>query len=465
MKLFNTKTKQVDGFKPSGDEVTLYSCGPTVYDNAHIGNLSSYIYADTLKRALKVSGFKVKHVMNVTDVNDKIIKRSVEKYPDLDPKEAMTKLALHYEGVFLNDMKKIGSQLDDIIIVRATDSVDGMQQLIKDLLNSGIAYIADDGVYFSLEAYKKAGRKYGQLVKLSEESTSKERIKNDEYDKDSVHDFALWKKQTDGEPAWGLKVDGQDMAGRPGWHIECSVMSTNELGQPFDIHTGGIDLIFPHHENEIAQSTGASDDDIYSRFFVHNEHLLVDGKKMSKSLGNFYTLEDIEKKGYEPLTFRLLVLQSHFQSKANFTWESLDGATQRLKNLRNMAVLRFQTVDHSRLNVNEVVAAGKNAIQDNLDTPQVLKALSDLAQQAEDHLVAKEDLEDFEDALQFFDDALGLDLLQTEDISKEQEQLIKDREKARESKDYGASDQLRDQLQSQGIGVRDTEQGSVWFLV
>ncbi len=280
IKLHNTLTKQVDEFQPlSADKVTIYSCGPTVYDHVHIGNLSAFIAADTLRRMVSGLGYDVKHVMNFTDVDDKTIRRSREDYADLEPIDALKKLTTKYGNLFIEDMQKIGNDTEALSFIKAADdaTIEGMRELIKSLYEGGFAYVADDGVYFSIEAYKKSGKTYGQLVELSEANTSSERIQNDEYDKESIHDFSLWKTKKPGEPAWEFTLDGHDLTGRPGWHLECSVMSKMGLGQPFDIHTGGIDLTFPHHENEIAQSTAGQSDPTYAQVFVHNEHILVDG--------------------------------------------------------------------------------------------------------------------------------------------------------------------------------------------
>lgn len=470
MKLYNTLTKQIEDIKPLESEtIRMYSCGPTVYDHAHIGNLSSFIAADTLKRTLKSAGFKVKHVMNFTDVDDKTIKRSREKYPDLEPKEALHKLTREYEEIFRKDMIAVGNDIDDIEFVRATDMIPAMQVLISTLYDQGFAYIADDGVYFSIDAYKKSGKTYGQLLKIDSSNTSKERISNDEYDKDSIHDFALWKVARPGEPVWEFELDDHKLDGRPGWHIECSVMSASRLGQPFDIHTGGIDLIFPHHENEIAQSTAARDDPIYAKVFSHSEHLLVDGKKMSKSLSNFYTLKDIVDKGFDPLAFRLMVLQSHYRSQSNFTWENLQAAQNRLANWQARADLRFQGVvyDENRhplqageLRVHE--ASVNEKMQNDLNTPEALIGVYDGLEQAELRNVDNNTLESYDKYIQFIKATLGIDLLTSKDISSEQKQLIVDREIARKSQDWAKSDEIRDQLKVQGIEVKDTQHGPIW---
>lgn len=453
MKLYNSLSKKVEEFEPfEKNNVRIYSCGPTVYDHAHIGNLSSYIYADTLRRVLELEygADKVTHVMNYTDVDDKTIKRSREKYPDLEPKEALRKLTNEYIDLFKQDIEKVGIDAGKITFVRATDHIEGMKNLINELIEAKIAYITEDGVYFSIEAYKKSGKTYGQLLKISDSNTSSSRIDNDEYDKDSVHDFALWKKQKPGEPSWNFEVGGVKLDGRPGWHIECSAMSEKALGVPFDIHTGGIDLIFPHHENEIAQSTGAIDGKVMAKYFIHNNHLLVDGKKMAKSANNFYTLQDVIDKGYDPLAFRLLVLQSHYRKESNFTWDGLQAAQSKLKEIKNWVESSFQS---------ETIR-------------QVMKA------DAQDHSQASADLRIHDvlllidmnlhispswDLVEKTDLLLSLGLVNTEDIPLQTKSLISDRETARKNKNWEESDRLRDELEKQGIGIRDTDNGSIWY--
>ena len=467
MRFYNTLTKTVQSFAPlSDDNVRMYSCGPTVYDHIHIGNLASFIYADTLRRVLSAAGYRVDHVMNFTDVDDKTIKRSHEQSPSLDPKEALTKLTREYEVMFLDDMALIGNDVEAITFVRATDTIEQMQELITQLYDQGFAYIADDGVYFSIAAYKESGKTYGQLAHIDSDNTSKARINNDEYDKASVHDFALWKLQKDHEPAWEFELDNQQLDGRPGWHIECSVMSTMKLGQPFDIHTGGVDLIFPHHENEIAQSTAVTDDPMYAKLFFHNEHLLVDGKKMSKSLQNFYTLDDIVSKGFDPLAFRLMVLQSHYRKPVNFTWESLESAQNLLDNLRNWAVLRWQSLpEPSETNDTVVTELGKGvamAVGSDLNIAQCLALIHDLADYTSEQGLPKPQLED---ALGSVDNLLGLDLLKQPDITKDQKGLLKEREVARDNKDFAKADELRAALLAEGIAINDTPHGQIWSRV
>lgn len=466
MKLYNSLTKRIDSIKPlEGDTIRMYTCGPTVYDSAHIGNLSSYIFADMLKRALKSAGFKVEHVMNFTDVDDKTIKRSQEMYPSEPPIKALHKLTRKYEQQFLQDMKDIGNSTDDIEFVRATNMIPAIQVLISTLYENGFAYIAEDGIYFSIDTYRKSGKIYGQLLNIDSSNTSKERIVNDEYNKESVHDFVLWKKKKENEPSWEFHIDNHNMPGRPGWHIECSAMSTSHLGQPFDIHTGGIDLIFPHHENEIAQSTAGHDDKLYAKVFAHNEHLLVDGKKMSKSLDNFYTLEDIKQKGINPLAFRVMVLQSHYSKQSNFTWDNLESANARLNDLYAFADLRWQPDMNQRLNINLSIKDMTVALQNSLDTP---KALSDLTQQLDkitDDSISNSDIKMLNSFLSSVNEFLGLRLLSSTDITPKQKELIHKREQARTSKDWALADKLRNQLKFDGIELKDYPNRSVWSRI
>jgi cysteinyl-tRNA synthetase len=440
-----------------------------VYDHIHIGNLSAFIVADTVRRALKIAGYNTHHVMNFTDVDDKTIRRNHEQYPELPAIEALQKLTEHYSEIFLTDMQQVGNTVTDYDFVKATDPdvIEGMRQLIRELHTGGFAYTTDDGVYFSIEAYKKSGKTYGQLSTISDSSTSEERIQNDEYDKESAHDFALWKVQKDGEPAWEFELDGVDLTGRPGWHIECSVMSHQKAGQPFDIHTGGIDLIFPHHENEIAQSTAGKDDPTYAKYFVHNEHILVDGKKMSKSLNNFYTLKDVIDKGFDPLAFRLLVLQGHYRSQVHFSWENLEAAQNRLKGLQAVAVRRWQPNSGDATTPTGFLDNNRNAIQealaDDLDTPEALAILSRIEAAIDTSGINAASQAAFVGLLEWLDTAFGLQLASLPDIDDNQKQLIADREQARTTQDWAKSDELRDQLSQQGIGVRDTPQGAIWY--
>ena len=467
MKLYNTLTRSLDECKPlDGVQVRIYSCGPTVYDHAHIGNLSAYVYSDTLQRVASMSGYTVHRAMNYTDVDDKTIRRSREQFPEADPHVALKLLTDKYITIFLEDMQRIGNDTEHVTFLRATspEIIQGMKDLITALHKKGFAYVADDGVYFSIDAYRKSGKTYGQLSEITAADTSEARIQNDEYDKESVHDFALWKTQKEGEPAWEFTLDGHDLKGRPGWHIECSVMSRQALGQPFDIHTGGVDHIFPHHENEIAQSTALDENPTMATMFVHSEHMLVDGRKMSKSAQNFYTLQDVVEKGFDPLAFRVKVLQSHYRNSVNFTWESLEAAQNLLQSLRAWADLKHQKHADLQNNVGEDYAAALKtvieALNDDLNTAKALATFATLANQAETKGV---DLNKFQHLLNIADRLLGLNLSNRPTINDTQKSLITERQAARDNKDWQKSDELRDELAKQGIGLRDTAHGPIWF--
>jgi cysteinyl-tRNA synthetase len=468
MKLYNTLGHQLDEVQSlDGEQLRIYSCGPTVYDRIHIGNLSSFIFADTLHRTAAAEGLDVQHVMNFTDVDDKTIASSHDKFGDLEPLTALTKLTTKYTDLFMQDMVAIGNDNDALQFIKATESIGAMQKLITRLHENGFAYIADDGIYFSIEAYRRSGKKYGQLTEITMASTAEARIHNDEYDKQSAHDFALWKKQKSGEPGWNFELNGHNLKGRPGWHIECSAMSHATLGQPFDIHTGGVDLIFPHHENEIAQSSAGIDNPVYAKIFAHNEHLLIDGQKMSKSLHNFFTLDDVQQKGFEPLAFRLLVLQSHYRSQAHFSWDNLEAAQNRLKDLRAMAALRWQprrvTHDAGTFALEDVPAELQRFLANDLDTPKALAFLSEISTQLLSVHLEVDMVDHFVTMLKGIDKVLGLRLSEVADISAEQKNLLNEREQARAEQNWARSDAIRQQLQAQGVGVHDATHGVIWY--
>lgn len=453
IRLYNSLTKQIESIKPlEGDSFRIYSCGPTVYDFAHIGNLSSYVYVDTLKRSLRLAGYNIYHVMNFTDVDDKTISRSQMLYPKLKSNFALTKLTRQYETHFLNDLRNINIQTEDTKFVRATESIPEMQFLISILFETGFAYISEDGVYFSIDAYKKSGKTYGQLIKLATNKTQKQRISSDEYAKDSINDFALWKVSKKNEPSWSFKLAGKDLSGRPGWHIECSAMSASNLGQPFDIHTGGVDLIFPHHENEIAQSTAGKAEPLYAKTFCHSEHLLVDGKKMSKSLNNFYTLNDISKKGLTFDAFRLFILQAHYRTQTNFTWQNLRSAEIRLSKWLEFADSYWQ-ISQSKKDISSKLIT---LINNDLNTPVVLAYIDEYFTTLE-----TEHKSPNLKTLKTIDNLLGINLIRP-DISQVQKQLINARFMARKKENWQKSDEIRDQLKDQGIILRDTDSATYW---
>src|SRR5438270_12377537 len=326
----NTLSRAVEEFLPlEPGKAGMYCCGPTVYDFAHIGNWRTFVFGDLVRRYLEFRGFAVRHVMNITDIEDKIIKGVRET------KTPLREFTGKFEAAFFEDLKALNCRLPHQT-PRATEHIPEIIGLIEKLVAVGMAYKASDGsVYFSIEKYRAAGREYGQLVRLNfEEMRPGERVRSDDYAKEAVADFALWKARTaeDGEVFWPSPWG----SGRPGWHIECSAMSMKLLGASFDLHLGGEDLMFPHHEDEIAQSEGAAvqpDGQRFVKYWLHGAHLLVEGRKMSKSLGNFFTLRDLLAKGFTGREIRFLLLTAHYRETFNFTLENLQGARQALLRL------------------------------------------------------------------------------------------------------------------------------------
>ncbi len=418
----------------------MYTCGPTVYDVAHIGNLRSYIFADVLRRTLELDGYKVRWVMNITDVDDKTIKRTIDKYgPHADPAK-LREYTGEYLQKFLKDMEAVNipTSEPEITFIRVSDKIPEILEFIRELMRKGYAYKTEDGVYFSIEKYQKDFGDYGALVGPEFLAGKKvgARVRVDEYEKDNLSDFALWKGRdpSDGNIFW---TDPKDEIpdGRPGWHIECSVINQVAFGDvPTDIHTGGVDLIFPHHTNEIAQSQP-----IYKPFvrhWAHCEHLLVDNKKMAKRDGNFYTLEELQKKMPDAgMAFRYLVLQSNYRSKMNFTLESLKGAQNRLYHLHSqwLSVNEFSNEKSEEL---------KTALNNDLNTPQALAVAHEIG--------------DFE--------TLGLskgELLKKPVIPQNIQDLAHKREEARRNQQFKQADALRDEIDKLGYEVSDTPEGPV----
>src|SRR5271170_1358648 len=356
LKLFNTlqRDKGLQEFiplDPQKKKVGMYCCGPTVYDFAHIGNWRTFVFADLVRRTLEFSGYDVQHIMNITDIEDKIIKRVREN------KTTLREFTGKFETAFLDDLKALNCK-EPHAKPRATEYIPEIIALIEKLIARGIAYKANDGsVYFSIEKYRGCGCNYGQLLKLNfDEMRAGERVSADEYEKESVADFALWKARVpdDGDIFWPSPFG----EGRPGWHIECSAMSMKLLGESFDLHLGGEDLIFPHHEDEIAQSEGATQKP-FVKYWMHGAHLLVEGKKMSKSLGNFFTLRDLLAKGFTGREVRYLLLTAHYRETFNFTLEGLSGAKTALARIDEcVAKLRERAADMLSLEKNP----GQNSV-------------------------------------------------------------------------------------------------------
>lgn len=442
LQLHNTKTKQDEEFVPIKDgEVSMYSCGPTVYNYAQIGNHRAFLFNDILKRSLLFLGYQVNHVMNITDVDDKTIRDS----------QAAGKSLSEFTQFYTNEFNKEMNMLNILPVdtqALATDHIDNMVQMIETLKEKGFAYTGEDGsTYFDISKYPQYGALSGVDMSAAEQTQS--RIAADEYTKDSPQDFALWKAWTpeDGDNFWETSLG----KGRPGWHIECSAMSTHFLGNHFDIHTGGIDLTFPHHENEIAQSVCCTGEP-FVNYWLHNEHILVDGTKMAKSAGNFYTLRDIVDKGYSPLDYRYFVLSAHYRTKTNFTWEALDAArTARQKLTRLVRDISEEG------NVNETyVQQFTQALEDDINTP---KALATVWELAKDDKVSPQNKKA---TILYFDGVLGLDL-ESEDVEETPQEvldIIAERDTARDAKDFAKSDELRDTLVEMGYEVHDTLEGT-----
>jgi len=456
LKLFNTLTRKKETFKPiKKGEVGMYSCGPTVYNYAHIGNLRNYVFNDILKRVLLYNKFKVLQVMNITDVDDKTIKKSKEE------SKSLKEITRKYEDGFLRDLKELNILMPEIK-PRATEHIKEMVELTKKLLEKGYAYKADDGIYFSVSKFKN----YGALAKLEKRKIGKSRIKNDEYDKENIQDFALWKFWTedDGEVFWETEIG----KGRPGWHIECSAMSMRYLGETFDsenkfsdsiiaknkkqaiidIHTGAVDLIFPHHTNEIAQSEAATGKK-FVNYWVHGGFLTMKEGKMAKSLGNVLYLENLKEKGYSALDYRYLLLTSHYRSPLLFSFENLESSKNSLDRLKNIIQ---ELKDDGKTNVSYLDEFEK-AINDDLNMPKALQVLWKLVRDEK----ARGKLE----TIKKMDSVLGLKLLEKEkiEIPIEIKKLADERERARKNKNFKLADELRAKIKKKGWQVDDSEEG------
>lgn len=429
MKIYNTLTHTVEEFVPLTDrQVSMYTCGPTVYDQAHIGNMRTYILADLLVRALRLLGYQVTHVMNITDIDDKMIERAEREGISLSD------LAERFESLFFEDLARLNIELADIY-PRATEHFPEMKQLLNQLVEKGFAYEKNGEVYFDISKFKP----YGRLSQLDKRQIKPgARVAVQEYDKDDVSDFVLWKVD---EVTRAHDHDLTRGGGRPGWHLECSAMSMKYLGSTLDIHVGGVDLIFPHHENEIAQSEAATDKP-FARYFVHGEHMQIDGQKMSKSKGNMYTLADVEQHGVDPLAFRYLVFSAHYRTKLNFTWESLEGAAKALEGIRQLAYRESTLTPEEK---QHVLSEGMTILQNDLDIPKLLALLH----QANDFALWLA-----------FEPVLGLGLAEVRQaIPAEIEQLAKERLAAKQQNDYATADQLRSQIEQAGYRVEDTSDG------
>jgi cysteinyl-tRNA synthetase len=489
LRLYNTLSGRVEEFQPIQDkQVRMYACGPTVYDYGHIGNFRTFVAVDILRRFLRQSGYGVRHVMNITDVDDKIIRNSTQAGVPL--KQFTSK----YEKAFLEDTGALNIEQPEL--VRATDHIPEMADFIAKLVEKGFAYRTDDGsYYFRIAKFPD----YGKLSKKDFAGMEDgARVDVDEYEKDSARDFALWKAPKPGETSWESKI-GQ---GRPGWHIECSVMSMEELGESFDLHAGGEDLIFPHHENEIAQSEAATGKP-FVKYWFHARFLLVEGEKMSKSLGNFFTLRDLVLKGHKPSSIRYLLASVPYRHQLNFTFGGLQQAAasvERLRNFRQRLVTgKFPAGSDLNLTTlaNDSSQRVREALDEDLNTAQAQAAIFDMARVANAAIdsgeMKQDDVQPLVSTLDQFDEIFAvlkdddapkmqriadwarsegrekeispelLELLKSNALSDEQvNQKIEEMKAARAAKNFAASDAIRAELTANGILIEQTKEGVRW---
>ena len=461
MRLLNTLTRKKEEFKPiSGNEVNIYSCGPTVYDFAHVGNLRAYIFADVLKRTLLYNKYEVRHIMKITDVGhltgDRDMGRDKMELSAREQSKTAWEIASYYTDAFLSDIKKLNIILPDKL-PKATDHIKEMIALIEALKKKGFTYATSDGIYFDTSKPKD----YGKLAKLDIEGLKEGARVETNAEKKNPTDFALWKlsvpkgahpelvegsskRQMEWKSPWGV--------GFPGWHIECSAMSTKYLGQPFDIHTGGVDHIPVHHTNEIAQSEAAYNKPL-ANFWLHSEFVMIDEGRMGKSEGNLIILQELKDKGYSPLAYRYFVLQGHYRSKLNFTFEALDGAQNTLNNLYST----LAEYKEPKIGCAEFERQFLEAINDDLDTPKALAVMWNMTNSDYPGEAKLQSL--FE-----FDKILGLSLKETwqelrRPLPDEIQKLVQEREGARQNNNWEKADELRKKIEESGFEVKDTDKG------
>ncbi|MDB5178280.1 MAG: cysteinyl-tRNA synthetase [Patescibacteria group bacterium] len=477
MRLYNTLTRNVEDFKPQKPgEVTLYTCGPTVYDFAQIGNLRTFIFEDTLRRTLKTAGYTVKHTMNITDVGH--LTSDADEGEDKSEKGAkregktVREVADRYTEAFKADALKLNllppntyhSPRYKDTFARATEFIDTQIDIVQRLLDKGYAYQTKEAIYFDVTKLPDYGKLTGQKL-ADKEVGARDEVVTDAA-KHHPYDFAVWFFTVGRFAGHSMHWSSPWGDGFPGWHLECSAIIHATLGDPIDIHTGGVDHIGTHHTNEIAQTQAAYGNSL-ANYWIHGEFLLIDGGRMGKSLGNFYTLKDITEHNFSPLAYRLLVLQAHYRTQLNFTWESLEGAQNTLLNLYAWADLRYQPNTGAMTSeLDQLFKATRenmlSALQNDLGTPEALSHLSKLVNYMSNHPVPAVEGKYTDGTLAFIDDLLGLNFANRPDITAGQKHLIAQRETARQAKDWAASDQLRDQLRDQHLEVDDTPAGPRW---
>ena len=463
LRLFNTLTREKEIFVPLvPGEVRMYSCGPTVYNTPHIGNLRTFLWSDVLRRYLTYCGYRVRQVMNITDVEDKIIRNA-----NAAGKDILTYTAPYIDG-FHSALRELRIQPAESY-PRATEYIPQMVALVEKLAARGHTYEAEGSTYFRVATLSG----YGKLSRVEIDTASEfSRIESDEYEKESARDFVLWKAKKEGEPSWSTGIG----EGRPGWHLECSAMAMEILGTTFDIHTGAVDLIFPHHENEIAQSEGATGQ-TFVRYWVHGEHLNIDSQKMSKSVGNIYTLAEIAEMGYDPLALRYALLSVPHRTKLNFTKQSLEDARNAIGRIESF-LLRLEEIsgraahDAAHLHEEDDEIVGKfleaftGAMDDDLNTAGALGALFTFIRDANGAIDAGQvdasDAEGMLTALMKVDPVLDIFPKRAAALDGEIEALIAARIAARKARNFAESDRIRDELLARGILLEDTPQGTRW---
>ena len=464
LRFYNTMTRKKEVFKPLEEgKVRMYSCGLTVYDYAHIGNLRAYVFVDLLRRWLEHRGFDVKHVMNVTDVDDKTIQGMQREGVSLE------KYTQKYIDAFFEDLQMLNIEKPQFV-PRATENIDEMVRLIEILMGKGYGYRGEDNsIYYKISKFKD----YGKLSKMKlKELKVGARVKVDEYGKEQASDFALWRAWDldNGDVFWETKLG----KGRPGWHIECSAMSMKYLGETLDIHTGGVDNVFPHHENEIAQSEAVTGKK-FVNYWVHNEHLLIKGERMGKSLKNFYTLRDLMRMGYDPLAIRYLLMSTHYRKQLHFTFEGLEAAKNALQRLYDF-LERLEDVKNGvgheeiKESIEKARKDFEDAMDDDLDINIALAAVFNLVKEVniliDQRKLGQAGAKQVKDLMLDFDKVLGVlsDFWSRKEakLPEEVEELIKMREEARKHKKWETSDAIRDKLRKIGIIIEDTPEGVKW---
>jgi cysteinyl-tRNA synthetase len=459
LRFFNTLTRKKEEFYTvHPGEVRMYTCGPTVYDFAHIGNFRAYVFGDILRRYLEYKGYKITYVMNITDVDDKTINGSQKDGMSLG------EYTKRYKKAFFEDVKSLNI-LPANIYPEATAHIKEMVDLVKTLLEKGHAYQNDGSTYYRIDSFPS----YGKLSHMDMSGLKAgARVVKDEYEKEQASDFALWKgwDEKDGEIFWQTEVG----KGRPGWHIECSTMSMKYLGKHFDVHTGGVDLIFPHHENEIAQSEAATGEK-FVNFWLHNEFLMVEGRKMAKSFGNYYTLRDLLNQGYNPIAIRYLLMSTHYRQQLNFTFDGLEAAKNALQRLYDfVGNLNLVKGEKDNPEIGQILQKAKTdfeqALDDDLNTSEafgiVFTLVKDINKLMEEKNLSTSAASQVLDVMEKFDSVLGL--LKREEVSLDEEvkALIDKRNKAREERDFKLADQIRKELEARGIILEDTQGGTKW---